>query len=241
MDDEDGLSRRRDVPRRRPESPPPPQNQNAVIRGWPAALARGVERRCVQPHFELGAEATQAARRPRRAGNACATSESSSRAGSTVDTSAAAMPVSRNPRSPAGCSIEVRTELAREIRAPARAFFVIDSQQAAIRETNVIEPGFEMHGCGEPGARRERRIDERARAATCATGIGRERSLACLRREPRAPVRQRDWVLREPQQPRKVRQLERIRDRLLARDLLRQVEIGKNQREAAHAGIVTDR
>ena len=153
----------------------------------------------------------------------------------------AAAPLSRKPRSPASCSAYSGPKARANSAHQAVAFCGVEAQQPAIGEPHMIEPRFEVHRRREPGvarsasaravrarrpappavcARRHRhQFAAPATAASRRCGRGARRSAAASRGAGRSSAA-----------------ATRSRGRLL-----RQVEVGEDQREAAHAGIVSDR
>jgi hypothetical protein len=119
----------------------------------------------------------------------------------------------------------LRAEGARECLAPFATLVPLEGQQTASLEPHVVERREQMHRRREPGA-----------ARTCETGerVDRVRSVAQLRREPGPPVRDGFAHVRVTQQPLQIRRGDRVTR------FFRQIQIGKNQRETSHAGIVSN-
>ena len=217
---------------------PPPHSHSAEMRR---------SRRCSRAVLTAHRAATfrsrspaGAARPPRGPGSARPISASSRRAGSTLATRVGGTPLSRKPRSPASCSAYSRSERAREfLRASCRV------RRLVRRSSPRSRAARDRAALRDAPASPARRYSQRVAAAmpvradlrhrhSCQIGAtefaqpATAASRRCGRRARRSAAANRGSAGR------------RVAATAAHVRLLRKVEVGEDQREAAHGGIVSD-
>jgi glycine/D-amino acid oxidase-like deaminating enzyme len=126
-----------------------------------------------------------------------------------------------------------------EIRTQRFPLVRIEQQQPAIRQPHMIQSRFEMNGCCQPrpahlgGIQHLRRADLR-------DGKIRKSVRSYVMSQPAAPVAQLLATVREAQQRVEAGKIDGRRQPA-GRGFFRQVEVGENQRETLHGGIVANR
>jgi hypothetical protein len=197
-------------------------------------LACGIRRRTMEPHLDLRAEPAQLAGRGHR--GQC-TADVRIEEPRRIDAGDARCGRTAQQERPLAGLVQrvLRTKRACELRAPHLPLILAKAQQAPIGEPHVIEPGLKVNRGRQPH-RTWHRFRPRQRA-NLRRRLVRELGSTELGREPRTPVPDRRGGSCKSKQPVEVR---KIAHGQVRRSLVRNVEIGENQREPAHGGIVSD-